>query len=111
MTLDDFAAAGVQLADERGLDAVTLALVAERVELTTTGLYRYVDSKDTLLEVVVDAALGDPPIPAADCPAGATGHARGSRPSGSDATRTRGWRRCGPSKHLDARAPSDGSTA
>ncbi|WP_348789542.1 helix-turn-helix domain-containing protein [Leifsonia sp. NPDC080035] len=61
------AAAAVELADEAGLDGVSLGKVAERVGMTTTGVYRYVDSKAELVELMVDAAIGDPPaIPGTD---------------------------------------------
>lgn len=50
------------LADREGLSGVTLGAVAEGLGLTTTALYRYVDSKETLIELMVDAAAGPPPI-------------------------------------------------
>jgi AcrR family transcriptional regulator len=57
----EIAAAGVSLADARGLGGVSLAAVAERLGLTTTALYRYVDSKDSLIALMVDSAVGPPP--------------------------------------------------
>ncbi|WP_460524290.1 TetR/AcrR family transcriptional regulator [Humibacter antri] len=60
-TLDQVTATAVALADDAGLDGVSLARVAERLEVTTTALYRYVDSKTALVELMVDAAVGDPP--------------------------------------------------
>lgn len=63
--LTDVVSAAVELADDAGLDAVTLSELARRLGLTTTGLYRYVDSKDVLDELVVDAALGPAPRPRA----------------------------------------------
>lgn len=69
--VDDIAETAVALADAGGLGAVTLAAVAAELGLTTTALYRYVDSKETLVELMVDAALGDAPGPAdCDWPAG-----------------------------------------
>ena len=58
---EQVAAAAVELADEIGLDALSLARVAERLGMTTTALYRYVDSKAALVELMVDDAIGDPP--------------------------------------------------
>lgn len=55
------AAAAVELADEAGLEGVSLARVADRLGMTTTGVYRYVDSKAELIELMVDVAIGDPP--------------------------------------------------
>ncbi|GAA2442804.1 hypothetical protein GCM10009857_02930 [Agromyces soli] len=60
-TLPQVAAAAVALADEAGLDAVSLSRVAARLDMTTTAIYRYVDAKATLIELMVDAAIGDPP--------------------------------------------------
>lgn len=53
--------AGVALADAEGLAAVTMARVATSLDLTTTALYRYVDAKETLVELMVDVAAGPPP--------------------------------------------------
>lgn len=55
------AAAAVELADETGLDGISLGKVAERLGMTTTAVYRYVDSKGELIELMVDVAVGDPP--------------------------------------------------
>ncbi|MGF6823648.1 AcrR family transcriptional regulator [Microbacterium sp. ZKA21] len=60
-TLSEVTAAAVSLADEAGLDAVSLARVAERLDIVTTAIYRYVDAKATLVELMVDSAIGDPP--------------------------------------------------
>ncbi|MFC8730973.1 TetR/AcrR family transcriptional regulator [Luteimicrobium sp. NPDC057192] len=60
-TPEDIAAAAVVLADEGGLDAVSLARVAARLDMTTTAIYRYADSKATLVELMVDVAVGEPP--------------------------------------------------
>ena len=54
------AAAAVELADEGGLDGVSLGKVADRLAMTTTAVYRYVDSKAELVELMVEAAIGDP---------------------------------------------------
>src|SRR6185437_6301876 len=63
-TVEDVARAGIGLADRDGLAGVTMAAVAAELGLTTTALYRYVDSKDTLVEVMVDVAVGAPPAAA-----------------------------------------------
>jgi AcrR family transcriptional regulator len=49
------------IADERGLDGVSMSRVASELGVTTMALYRYVDSKDELLEVMLEVAVGDPP--------------------------------------------------
>lgn len=60
-TLPEVSAAAVALADESGLEAVSLARVAARLSMVTTAIYRYVDSKSTLIELMVDSAIGDAP--------------------------------------------------
>lgn len=59
--LSEVIEAAVSLADQEGLAAVSLGALAAELELTTTALYRYVDSKETLVHLMVDAAVGDPP--------------------------------------------------
>ncbi|NED94263.1 TetR/AcrR family transcriptional regulator [Phytoactinopolyspora alkaliphila] len=46
----------VRIADEEGLAAVSMRRVAEELGFTTMSLYRYVSSKDDLLELMQDAA-------------------------------------------------------
>ena len=53
--------AAVELADEQGLAAVTMARVAERCGFTTMSLYRHVSGKDELVTRMLDRALGIAP--------------------------------------------------
>lgn len=55
------ALAAIALADEGGLDAVSMGRVANALGVTTMALYRYVDGKDDLLELMLEVAAGDPP--------------------------------------------------
>jgi AcrR family transcriptional regulator len=57
----EIADAAVSLADAGGMGSVSLAAVAADLGLTTTALYRYVDSKDSLVAMMVDTAVGPPP--------------------------------------------------
>lgn len=50
------------VADDTDLERVSLAGVAARLGVATTALYRYVGSKDELVELVVDRAVGPPPL-------------------------------------------------
>jgi AcrR family transcriptional regulator len=61
LSLDRIVAAAVALADESGLAGLSMARLAERLGFTTMSLYRYVASKDDLLLLVLDAAIGEPP--------------------------------------------------
>ena len=55
----------VALADEQGLDAVTMAAVAERLAVTPMALYRHVANKADLLDGLVEELLTEfPPSPA-----------------------------------------------
>lgn len=60
-TVQDVAAAASGVADAGGIASVSLARVAAELGLTTTALYRYVDSKETLVELMIDEAVGPPP--------------------------------------------------
>lgn len=60
-------AAAVALADAEGLEAVSMQRVAKELGYTTMSLYRYVDSKEDMLLLMNDAAMGgDPPPPCED---------------------------------------------
>jgi AcrR family transcriptional regulator len=63
MSVRTIAAAAMELADAEGLDAVTMAAVAQRLSFTTMSLYRYVESRQDLLVAAVDEALGPPSAP------------------------------------------------
>lgn len=57
-SIAEIGAAAVAIADAEGLDAISMKSVANAVGFTTMSLYRYVDSKDELSAVMVDAAYG-----------------------------------------------------
>jgi AcrR family transcriptional regulator len=61
VTISEIASVAMEVADEDGLDAVTMAAVAGRLKLTTMALYRHVESRRDLLAVLGDVALGRPP--------------------------------------------------
>ncbi len=56
---DAVVTAAIALADERGLDAVGVRQVAERLDVTPMALYRHVGDKDGLLGCVTDALYGE----------------------------------------------------
>jgi AcrR family transcriptional regulator len=49
--------AALELADQDGLDAVTMHAVARRLNVTTMALYRHMDGKDALLDGLVERLL------------------------------------------------------
>lgn len=59
--LHSIAKAGIELADARGLAAVSMRSIAAALGFTSMALYRYLDSKDELIAVMVDEAYGRPP--------------------------------------------------
>ena len=59
LSADAIVDAAVRIADAEGLDAVSMARVAAKLGFTTMSLYRYVASKDELLQLMFNAsALG-----------------------------------------------------
>jgi AcrR family transcriptional regulator len=60
LTLPMIAAAGVELADEVGLQSVTMEAVAQRLGVTKMALYRYVPGKAELVALMVEVAIGPP---------------------------------------------------
>ena len=68
LTHQQIAKEAVALADAEGFDAVSMRRLAERLGVSTMALYRYVDSKDELLELMTDAVIedGDPAADPAD---------------------------------------------
>ncbi|WP_260727732.1 TetR/AcrR family transcriptional regulator [Dactylosporangium roseum] len=61
LTLERIVAAGVKIAETEGLDAVSMGRVATELGAATMSLYRYVAAKGELLDLMVDAAAGQPP--------------------------------------------------
>ncbi|HEY6479809.1 MAG TPA: TetR/AcrR family transcriptional regulator [Streptosporangiaceae bacterium] len=56
LAVDDIVAAAVRVADGEGLEAVSMARVAKELGRTTMSLYRYVTSKDELLQLMWNAS-------------------------------------------------------
>ncbi len=61
LTLGQVVDAAVAVADADGFAAVSMARVAKELGFTTMSLYRYVDSKETLVELMSDRIIGTPP--------------------------------------------------
>lgn len=55
-TVDDVVRAATDLADTKGLAALSMRTVAEAVDVSTMSLYTYVPGKDELVALMVDAA-------------------------------------------------------
>ncbi|WP_327102657.1 TetR/AcrR family transcriptional regulator [Nonomuraea glycinis] len=61
LDVDLVVAAAVEIADRDGLGGVTIPKVAKSLGFTGMSLYRHVGSKDELLTLMADAAMGTPP--------------------------------------------------
>ncbi|MFF8657358.1 TetR/AcrR family transcriptional regulator [Streptomyces huasconensis] len=62
LTLDGIVTASIAVADAEGIEAVSMSRVAKELGASTMALYRYVATKDELVMLMVDAAIG-PPVP------------------------------------------------
>ncbi|GAA3276886.1 TetR/AcrR family transcriptional regulator C-terminal domain-containing protein [Dactylosporangium vinaceum] len=72
LTLDEIGRQAVAVADRDGLDAVSMKAMATHLGLSTMSLYRYLESKEELLSLMLHIAYGRPDLPpAADWRAGA----------------------------------------
>ncbi len=58
----------VQLADESGIEALSMRKLAQALDVVPMALYRHVANKDELLDALVDVVIGeiDPPLEGAD---------------------------------------------
>ncbi|MHA7247261.1 TetR/AcrR family transcriptional regulator [Arthrobacter tecti] len=63
MSVDDVVMAAVALADEEGVEAVTMRRIAERLGLGVMSVYTYVPSKSELIDLMVDWVVGEQGTP------------------------------------------------
>ncbi|MDF3301420.1 TetR/AcrR family transcriptional regulator [Streptomyces tropicalis] len=63
LTLDAITATALRIADDEGLDALTMRAVADRLSVRHTSLYRHVASREELLVELVDHMLGEIRLP------------------------------------------------
>ena len=61
LDLDTIVACAIDLADERGLGAVSMRSIAERLGKSPMSLYTYLPGKAELLDLMLDHALGELP--------------------------------------------------
>lgn len=66
LTRERILAAALRLADEKGLDAVSMRNVGDALKVEAMSLYRHVASKDDLLDGIVDLVMTEYDLPAAD---------------------------------------------
>ncbi|QPZ37242.1 TetR/AcrR family transcriptional regulator [Paramicrobacterium chengjingii] len=69
LSIERIVETGIEIADEGGLESVSMSAIASRLDFTTMSLYRYVTAKDELIVLMGEQALGvppeqpDPPLP------------------------------------------------
>jgi AcrR family transcriptional regulator len=80
LDLEAIVATALALADAEGLERVSMRQVADAMGVPTMSLYTYVPRKAELLELMVDRAVADQPLPrpGPDWRADLDGHARSS---------------------------------
>ncbi|MCX5001370.1 TetR/AcrR family transcriptional regulator C-terminal domain-containing protein [Streptomyces sp. NBC_00638] len=61
--VDQYVAAALAIADAEGLAAVSMRRVAGDLGSGTATLYRYITNRDELVDLMVDAAQGEEPLP------------------------------------------------
>jgi AcrR family transcriptional regulator len=59
LTHEQIARAAIRIADAEGVQALSMRRVASELGAGTMSLYRYVDSKDDLLDLMVDTVVGE----------------------------------------------------
>ncbi len=64
LSREQIAAAALAVADAEGVDAVTMRRIARELGSGTMSLYRHVRTKDEVIDLIVDAALGEEDRPA-----------------------------------------------
>src|SRR5581483_5676452 len=66
ITQEAIVAAALELLDAEGLDGLTMRRVAERLGTGAASLYWHVGSKDGLLDLLLDAVIGEQEVPDPD---------------------------------------------
>ncbi|MDQ0734472.1 TetR/AcrR family transcriptional regulator [Arthrobacter agilis] len=59
---ESIAATGIRIADDEGLEGLTMRAIARSLGTSAPSLYRYVTSREEILDLMVDAAIGTPPV-------------------------------------------------
>jgi AcrR family transcriptional regulator len=62
MDLDQIVDAAIRLADAGGLDALSMRKVGSELGVAAMALYRYVRTKDQLIDAMIDTVLGEFPV-------------------------------------------------
>ncbi len=66
LSRDAILAAALAIADEQGIEAVTMRAIGQRLDSEAMSLYRHVRDKEDLLDGLIDMVFGEIEIPATD---------------------------------------------
>jgi AcrR family transcriptional regulator len=66
LNVDLIVRTAIGIADAEGVDALSMRRVAEALGVGTMSLYTYIPAKAELFELMVDAAIGESPLPEPD---------------------------------------------
>ena len=58
--------AGIALADDEGLEGVSVRKLAQRLSVSTMAAYRHIGSRDEVIAAMIDVAFGPPPVLSGD---------------------------------------------
>ena len=58
LSLEQIVTTAIELADTEGVDALSMRALAQKLDVGTMTLYRYVPSKDELLPLMLNAVVG-----------------------------------------------------
>ncbi|MFI7063520.1 TetR/AcrR family transcriptional regulator [Kribbella sp. NPDC050124] len=72
LSVEQIVDTGIEFGDRDGFEAISLQRIAAHLGVTTNAMYRYVRSKDELIVLVHEKAIGTPPELPADWRAAAT---------------------------------------
>ena len=62
-SVDEVVNTAIQLADEDGIEAVSMRRIADRLDLKPMSVYTYVPGKAELIDLMVDQVSGETPLP------------------------------------------------
>jgi AcrR family transcriptional regulator len=65
LSRDAIVAAAVEIADEDGLEAVSIRRIATKLETRPMSLYTHIETKDELIDLMVDEVMGETHLPGA----------------------------------------------
>src|SRR5690242_20314802 len=63
LTRDAIVAAAIEIADEEGIEAVSIRRIATKLESRPMSLYSHIEHKGELIELMIDEVIGEAVLP------------------------------------------------